>query len=49
VKVINLCDGGKNCWAVVKEMGVGHTQIMNTFEKNTGLPKSLPVLFKKIN
>jgi hypothetical protein len=29
VKVINRCDGGKSCWAVGEEMGVGRTQKMN--------------------
>ena len=29
VKAINLCDGGKSCRHVAKEMGDGHTQIMN--------------------
>jgi hypothetical protein len=49
VKAINHCDVGKSCRVVGEKMGVGRTQIMNilTFEKNTDLPKSLPVLFFK--
>jgi len=33
VKEINLCDGGKSCWAVAKEMGLGHTLIMNILKR----------------
>jgi kinesin family protein 6/9 len=33
VKVINLCDGGKCCWAVAKEMGDGRTQIMDILKR----------------
>ena len=29
VKAINLCDGGKSCWAVAEEMGDGHNQSDN--------------------
>jgi hypothetical protein len=29
VKVINRCEGGKSCWVVGEEKGVGRTQIMN--------------------
>ena len=28
VKAINICDGGKHCWAVTEEMGDSRTQIM---------------------
>jgi hypothetical protein len=33
VKAINLCDGGKRCRAVGKEMGDGHTHIMNILKR----------------
>ena len=29
VKATNLCDGGKSCRSVAKEMGDGHTQSEN--------------------
>jgi hypothetical protein len=35
VKAINLCDGGKSCWAVAKEMSVGRTQIMNIIKRKS--------------
>jgi transposase len=35
VKAINLCDGGKSCRAVAKEMSVGRTQIMNILERKS--------------
>ena len=30
---MNLCDGGKNCRVVVKEMGDGRTQKMNILKR----------------
>ena len=33
MKAINLCDGGKCCRAVAKEMGDGRTHIMNILKR----------------
>ena len=35
VKAINLCDGGKSCRAVAKEMDVGRTHIMNILKRKS--------------
>ena len=34
VKATNLCDGGKSCRSVAKEMGDGHTQSDNEHSQN---------------
>ena len=49
VKAINLCDGGKNCWAVVKEMGVGHTQIMNILKRKREILKIMFPVEENVN
>jgi transposase len=47
VKAINLCDGGKSCRAVAKEMCVGRTHIVNILKRKSeildDLKNNIPV------